>query len=112
MIVQPAQLAQASQSLQSEQAVQPDIIHTWTDEAPMLATHSFLPIVYGFAQRTGVSVGAMDVSLVGHILVAFSLANDDLVRLDELAQFPAAAIIKLPNISASLPQFKAAIAEL
>ena len=112
MTVQSAQPAQASQSPQSEQAAQPDIIYTWTDEAPMLATHSFLPIVRGFAQRAGVSVGTADISLAGRILAAFSLADDDLARLGELTQSPAATIIKLPTISASLPQLKAAIAEL
>ena len=112
MTVQSAQPAQASQSPQSEQAAQPDIVYTWTDEAPMLATHSFLPIVRGFAQRAGVSVGTADISLAGRILAAFSLADDDLARLGELTQSPAATIIKLPNISASLPQLKAAIAEL
>ena len=100
MTVQSAQPAQASQSPQSEQAAQPDIIYTWTDEAPMLATHSFLPIVRGFAQRAGVSVGTADISLAGRILAAFSLADDDLARLGELTQSPAATIIKLPNISA------------
>ena len=112
MTVQSAQPAQASQSPQSEQAAQPDIVYTWTDEAPMLATHSFLPIVRGFAQRAGVSVGTADISLAGRILAAFSLADDDLAHLGELTQSPAATIIKLPNISASLPQLKAAIAEL
>lgn len=112
MTVQSAQPAQASQSAQAEQTVEPDVIYTWTDEAPMLATHSFLPIMRGFAQRAGVSVGTADISLAGRILAAFSLADDDLARLGELTQSPAATIIKLPNISASLPQLKAAIAEL
>ena len=112
MTVQSAQPAQASQSAQAEQTVEPDVIYTWTDEAPMLATHSFLPIVRGFAQRAGVSVGTADISLAGRILAAFSLADDDLARLGELTQSPTATIIKLPNISASLPQLKAAIAEL
>ena len=112
MTVQSAQPAQASQSTQSRQTAEPDIVYTWTDEAPMLATHSFLPIVRGFARRAGVSVGTADISLAGRILAAFSLADDDLARLGELTQSPAATIIKLPNISASLPQLKAAIAEL
>ncbi|WP_315584525.1 NADP-dependent isocitrate dehydrogenase [Actinomyces viscosus] len=103
---------QSAQSRQSAQAAEPDVIYTWTDEAPMLATHSFLPIVRGFAQRAGVSVGTADISLAGRILAAFSLADDDLARLGELTQSPTATIIKLPNISASLPQLKAAIAEL
>ena len=112
MTVQSAQPAQASQSTQSRQTAEPDIVYTWTDEAPMLATHSFLPIVRGFARRAGVSVGTADISLAGRILAAFSLADDDLARLGELTQSPAATIIKLPNISASLPQLKAAITEL
>ena len=112
MTVPSARPAQANQSPQSERAAQPDVIYTWTDEAPMLATHSFLPIVRGFAQRAGVSVGTADISLAGRILAAFSLADDDLARLGKLTQSPAATIIKLPNISASLPQLKAAIAEL
>ena len=112
MTVPSARPAQANQSPQSERAAQPDVIYTWTDEAPMLATHSFLPIVRGFAQRAGVSVGTADISLAGRILAAFSLADDDLARLGELTQSPTATIIKLPNISASLPQLKAAIAEL
>ena len=112
MTVQSAQPAQASQSTQSRQTAEPDIVYTWTDEAPMLATHSFLPIVRGFARRAGVGVGTADISLAGRILATFSLADDDLARLGELTQSPAATIIKLPNISASLPQLKAAIAEL
>ena len=106
MTVQPAQ------PTQSARAVEPDVVYTWTDEAPMLATRSFLPIVQGFARRAGVSVGTADISLAGRILAAFSLADDDLARLGELTQSPTATIIKLPNISASLPQLKAAIAEL
>lgn len=91
---------------------QPSIVYTWTDEAPMLATRSLLPIIQGFARRAGVSVGTADISLAGRILAAFGLAEDDLARLGELTQSPSATIIKLPNISASLPQLKAAIAEL
>ncbi len=106
MTVQPAQ------PTQSARAVEPDVVYTWTDEAPMLATRSFLPIVQGFARRAGVSVGTADISLAGRILAVFSLADDDLARLGELTQSPTATIIKLPNISASLPQLKAAIAEL
>ena len=103
---------QSAQPAQSEQTVEPDVIYTWTDEAPMLATHSFLPIVRGFARRAGVSVGTADIALAGPIAAAFALAADDLARRGELAQSPAATIIKLPNISASLPHLKAAIAEL
>ena len=91
---------------------QPDVIYTWTDEAPMLATHSLLPIVEGFARAAGVSVGTADISLAHRILAAFDLADDDLAALGALTRSPSATIIKLPNISASLPQLKAAIAEL
>lgn len=91
---------------------QPSIVYTWTDEAPMLATHSLLPIIQGFARRAGIPVETADISLAGRILAAFALAEDDLARLSELTQSPTATIIKLPNISASLPQLKAAIAEL
>jgi len=92
--------------------VQPEVVYTWTDEAPMLATRSFLPIVQGFTRAAGVSVGTADISLAGRILAAFGLARDDLAGLGELTQSPSATIVKLPNISASLPQLKAAIAEL
>ena len=91
---------------------QPDVIYTWTDEAPMLATHSLLPIVRGFARAADVSVGTADISLAHRILAAFDLAEDDLAVLGALTRSPSATIIKLPNISASLPQLKAAIAEL
>ena len=91
---------------------QPDVIYTWTDEAPMLATHSLLPIVEGFTRAAGVSVGTADISLAHRILAAFDLADDDLAALGALTQSPTTTIIKLPNISASLPQLKAAIREL
>ena len=91
---------------------QPDVIYTWTDEAPMLATHSLLPIVEGFARAAGVSVGTADISLAHRILAAFDLADDDLAALGALTRSPSAAIIKLPNITASLPQLTAAIREL
>ncbi|BDA63593.1 NADP-dependent isocitrate dehydrogenase [Actinomyces capricornis] len=96
----------------TDQSSQPSIIYTWTDEAPMLATHSLLPIIEGFARRAQVGVETADISLAGRILAAFGLAPDDLARLGDLTQSPTATIIKLPNISASLPQLKAAIAEL
>ena len=89
-----------------------DVIYTWTDEAPMLATHSLLPIVEGFTRAAGVSLSTADISLAGRILAAFGLAEDDLAALGALTSSPRATIIKLPNISASLPQLKAAIAEL
>ena len=91
---------------------QPDVIYTWTDEAPMLATHSLLPIVEGFTRAAGVSVGTADISLAHRVLAAFDLADDDLAALGALTRSPDATIIKLPNISASLTQLRAAIAEL
>lgn len=93
-------------------ATEADVIYTWTDEAPMLATHSLLPIVRAFAGAAGVSVATADISLAGRILAAFNLADDDLATLGALTASPSATIVKLPNISASLPQLKAAIAEL
>jgi isocitrate dehydrogenase len=97
----------------------PKIIYTITDEAPALATHSLLPIVQGFTRAAGVTVETRDISLAGRILAAFpehltpgQRQNDDLAELGQLATTPAANIIKLPNISASIPQLKAAIKEL
>ena len=95
------------------------IIYTHTDEAPMLATYSFLPIVEAFASTAGVEVETRDISLAGRIIAAFGdylteeqRVNDALAELGALAKTPEANIIKLPNISASVPQLKAAIAEL
>src|SRR3954466_6532720 len=88
------------------------IIYTLTDEAPALATHSFLPIVEAFAGAAGVEVELRDISLAGRILAAQGQAHDALAELGELAKTPEANIIKLPNISASIPQLKAAIKEL
>ncbi len=95
------------------------IIYTHTDEAPALATYSFLPIIQAFASAAGVQVETRDISLAGRILAAFGdhLSEDQrvpdaLAELGALAQRPEANIIKLPNVSASLPQLKAAIAEL
>ena len=95
------------------------IIYTITDEAPMLATHSFLPIVEAFSAAAGVDVETRDISLAGRIIANFpenltdeQRQNDDLAELGELAKTPEANIIKLPNISASIPQLKAAIEEL
>ncbi|MDO4899483.1 NADP-dependent isocitrate dehydrogenase [Actinomyces sp.] len=93
-------------------AATPDIIYTLTDEAPALATRSLLPIIKGFTRAADVRVSTADISLAGRILAAFGLATDDLAHLGALTQDPAATIIKLPNVSASLPQLKAAIAEL
>ncbi|WP_017463863.1 NADP-dependent isocitrate dehydrogenase [Dyella ginsengisoli] len=97
----------------------PKIIYTLTDEAPYLATQSLLPIVQAFAGTAGIAVETRDISLAGRILSQFpeSLTEqqriaDDLAELGELATTPVANIIKLPNISASVPQLKAAIREL
>ncbi|MDO4242308.1 MAG: NADP-dependent isocitrate dehydrogenase [Actinomyces sp.] len=89
-----------------------DLVYTLTDEAPMLATHSLLPIIEGFARAADVSVARADISLAGRIMAAFGHASDDLARLGALTQSESATIIKLPNISASVPQLKKAIAEL
>ncbi|MCR9245037.1 MAG: NADP-dependent isocitrate dehydrogenase [bacterium] len=90
----------------------PTIIYTHTDEAPALATYSFLPIVKAFCAGTGIEIETRDISLSGRILANFTDYHDALAELGELAQRPEANIIKLPNISASVPQLKAAIAEL
>jgi isocitrate dehydrogenase len=88
------------------------IIYTYTDEAPALATHSLLPIVQAYGDKAGVGIETRDISLAARILAAFDLAPDALAELGELAKTPEANIIKLPNISASIPQLKAAIKEL
>jgi isocitrate dehydrogenase len=88
------------------------IIYTHTDEAPLLATYSFLPIVSAYAEKVGVEVETRDISLAGRILAQFGLAEDALTELGELTGRPEANIVKLPNISASVPQLKAAIKEL
>ncbi|MEM6886164.1 MAG: NADP-dependent isocitrate dehydrogenase, partial [Verrucomicrobiota bacterium] len=99
--------------------MQPTIIYTKTDEAPALATYSFLPIVEAFAKPCGINVETRDISLAGRIISQFpEFLNDDqkigdhLAELGQLATTPEANIIKLPNISASMPQLKAAIKEL
>ncbi len=88
------------------------VIYTYTDEAPALATHSLLPIIRAFAGPAGVEVELRDISLAGRILAQFGHVADALAELGELAKTPEANIIKLPNISASIPQLKAAIKEL
>jgi isocitrate dehydrogenase len=88
------------------------ITWTYTDEAPALATHSLLPIVRAFAGRAGVEVELRDISLAGRTLAQFGLADDALAELGEAAKTPEANIIKLPNISASIPQLRAAVEEL
>ncbi len=95
------------------------IIYTHTDEAPLLATYSFLPIIEAYAAKADVSVQTRDISLAARILASFAdllpedqRVADDLAELGDLAKTPEANIVKLPNISASIPQLKAAIAEL
>ena len=95
------------------------IIYTHTDEAPLLATYSFLPIIQAYAAKAGVEVETRDISLAGRIIALFperlapeQRLDDALAELGELAKTPEANIIKLPNISASVPQLKAAIKEL
>jgi isocitrate dehydrogenase len=95
------------------------LIYTYTDEAPALATHSFLPIIEAFAGQAGVDIELRDISLAGRILSQFpdrlsedQRVADALAELGELAKTPEANIIKLPNISASIPQLKSAIKEL
>ncbi|MFD1827403.1 NADP-dependent isocitrate dehydrogenase [Mumia zhuanghuii] len=95
------------------------VIYTHTDEAPLMATYSFLPIVSAYAAKAGVSVETRDISLAGRILAQFperltedQRVGDALAELGELAKQPEANIIKLPNISASVPQLKVAITEL
>ncbi len=97
----------------------PDIIYTKVDEAPELASASLLPIIRSFATAAGVSVGTKDISLAGRILAAFperltgaQRQSDDLAELGELVKTPDANVIKLPNISASVPQLVAALREL
>ncbi|CAN5568807.1 NADP-dependent isocitrate dehydrogenase [soil metagenome] len=95
------------------------IIYTHTDEAPLLATYSFLPIIAAYAAQAGVDVETRDISLAARIISQFpermtdeQRVADDLAELGELATKPEANIIKLPNVSASVPQLKAAIKEL
>ncbi len=95
------------------------IIYTRTDEAPLLATYSLLPIIAAYAAKAGVEVETRDISLAGRIIAQFSdrlteeqRLDDALAELGDLAKTPEANIIKLPNISASIPQLKAAIKEL
>ena len=97
----------------------PSIIYTKTDEAPALATYSLLPIIQAFTKSSGINVETRDISLAGRIIAVFpEFLNEDqqigdaLSELGELAKTPGANIIKLPNISASIPQLKAAIEEL
>ncbi|MFJ6350483.1 NADP-dependent isocitrate dehydrogenase [Streptomyces sp. NPDC092046] len=95
------------------------IIYTHTDEAPALATYSFLPVIKAYASTAGINVETRDISLAGRIIASFpewleegQRIADALAELGELAKTPEANIIKLPNVSASIPQLKAAVAEL
>jgi isocitrate dehydrogenase len=97
----------------------PRILYTWTDEAPALATHALLPVIRSFAAAAGVEVETRDISVAGRILALFAhrlspeqQVPDDLAELGRLVDRPEANVIKLPNISASVPQLKACIAEL
>ena len=97
----------------------PDIIYTKVDEAPALASGSFLPIIQAFAGPAGINVDTRDISLAGRILAHFpeklspeQRQNDDLAELGELVKTPGANVIKLPNVSASVPQLQAAVKEL
>ena len=100
-------------------AQQPTIIYTLTDEAPLLATYAFLPIVQTFTEPAGIKVKASDISVATRILAEFpdylteaQRVPDNLAELGRLAKLPETNIIKLPNISASVPQLVAAIKEL
>lgn len=97
----------------------PDILYTIVDEAPELASASLLPIIRSYSSAAGVTIGTKDISLAGRIISAFpeflteaQRQTDDLAALGELVKTPSANVIKLPNISASIPQLSAAIAEL
>ena len=91
---------------------QPKIIWSKIDEAPALATYSLFPVVEKFLKEAGVDIEQSDISLAGRVLAAFGHMDDELAKLGELVLKPEANIIKLPNISASVPQLKACIAEL
>ncbi len=100
-------------------SIQPDIIYTKVDEAPELASGSFVPIIQAFASTAGVNVGRKDISLAGRIISQFperlkpeQQQPDDLALLGEMVETPDANVIKLPNISASIPQIQAAVKEL
>mmetsp|Transcript_58613 Transcript_58613/g.166740 ORF Transcript_58613/g.166740 Transcript_58613/m.166740 type:complete len:1163 (+) Transcript_58613:74-3562(+) len=95
------------------------VMYTLTDEAPMLATYALLPIIRAFTQKAGINVELRDISVAGRVIASFQdklpenmRQDDELSALGDLAKSPAANIVKLPNISASIPQLKACIAEL
>ena len=100
-------------------SAEPDIIYTKVDEAPELASGSFVPVIQAFAKTAGVNVGTKDISLAGRIIAQFSdrlkpeqQQPDDLALLGEIVMTPESNVIKLPNISASLPQIQGAVKEL
>ena len=100
-------------------SAEPDIIYTKVDEAPELASASFLPIIQSFAKTAGVNVGTKDISLAGRIIALFpdklkpeQRQPDDLALLGEIVMTPESNVIKLPNISASLPQIHTAVTEM
>src|SRR3546814_5528689 len=104
---------------QGDAAPMAKILYTYTDEAPMLATHSFLPIISAYASTAVVDGETRDISLAARILAQFTdlipaeqQVEDTLAELGALAKTPEANIIKLPNVSASIPQLKAAVKEL
>jgi len=108
-----------NQNYSAKNTIMTKIIYTMTDEAPMLATHSFLPIVKAFTAPSGIEIEIKDISLAGRILANFpecltddQKIGDALAELGQLAKSPEANIIKLPNISASIPQLQAVIKEL
>src|SRR3546814_8844622 len=103
---------------QGDAAPMATILDTYTDEAPMLATHSFLPIISAYASTAGVDVETRDISLAARILAQFidlipaeQQVEDTLAELGALAKTPEANIIKLPNVRASIPQLKAVVKE-
>jgi len=122
VVLRPRQFDPTSTALRKKRKIMsqsPPIIYTWTDEAPALATHAFLPVIRAFAGATGVPVETRDISLAGRILAVFpdvldedQKVSDDLAELGRLVEKPEANVIKLPNISASIPQMNACISEL
>ena len=115
----PAGAPPAAKPLKNIMTKTAKIIYTKTDEAPALATYSLLPVVEAFATTAGVSVETRDISLAGRIIANFpeylteeQRIGDHLAELGEMTQFPETNIIKLPNISASIPQIQAAVKEL
>ena len=113
------QVGRTARSVQMRSMATPKIIYTETDEAPALATYSLLPIIRTFGRKVGIDVEKSDISLSARIISHFpqkltpaQRMNDNLADLGELCKKPEANIIKLPNVSASIPQLTAAITEL